>query len=89
MMVGMYLGIGLTSLLTGLCVDNVILYIIAKFLLGLFFGGALLCIFVMQIELYAAKYRMWAGRGTRNCAVCGYVVHIFACNWVGGDYLKV
>ena len=61
MMVGTFLGIGATGVLTGLCVNNVILYVISKFFLGLFFGGALLCTFVMQIELYAAKYRMWAG----------------------------
>ena len=60
-MMGNFVGMGVVNVMTATVVNDVVFYVVLKFFLGVFFGGALLCIFVMQIELYAAKYRMWAG----------------------------
>ena len=60
-MVTSFVCIGVTGIITATVVKNVLFYIICKFFLGFFFGGAMLVYVVILIELYPSKHRMWAG----------------------------
>ena len=61
MLIGLFVGIGATGIITATLVQSAVFFVVTKFFLGVFFGAGLLVMFVMQIELYPACYRMWAG----------------------------